>query len=183
MRSIARIAGLLSPLEGFYADEGREVPGIETLAGRAMPQPYRSLLVHDRDMTSTLERHFGHGLHLRVLQVREEGEVLRREVVLLTDEGDRPVEFGAIEIQLDRFSPKPRAQIREGRLPLGLILRLHGIEHRSRPAAYFAIESEPVVTRALDLDAPSRLYGRHNTLHGGDGLALAEVVEILPPLP
>jgi chorismate-pyruvate lyase len=182
MTSIRRTAELLFPLDRFYAAQGTELPSIEQIESNELPQPYRSLLAHDRDMTSSLERHFGQGLHLRVLGLRRSAEVLRREVVLLTDEDKRAVEFGAIEIQLSPFDQSPREQILAARLPFGLILRRFGIVHRSRPSAYLVLESEPVIAGALELKKPSRLYGRHNQLFDDRDRLLAEVVEILPPL-
>ena len=39
------------PLDDFYAQQGLTLPVIDSVAGEDVPQPYRSLLVHDDDMT------------------------------------------------------------------------------------------------------------------------------------
>ena len=44
------------PLDDFYAQAGLPLPRITAIPGEAMPEPYRTLLVHQNDMTSTLEK-------------------------------------------------------------------------------------------------------------------------------
>jgi chorismate-pyruvate lyase len=175
-----QIAALLRPLSDFYADAGVAPPEIQEIDGAAMPQPYRRLLVHVSDMTPTLEAFCGDQIHLRRLKVRQEGQALYREVTLVTDHGEKPMEFGAIRIYLDRFTPAAQGQILEGRVPLGTILRLHAVPHHSKPRAYFSVTSEPVIAAALNVPTGCRLYGRHNVLCNPAEQPLAEVVEILP---
>ena len=43
------------PLDEFYARSGLTLPPLDQIDGQALPEPYKSLLVHERDMTSTLE--------------------------------------------------------------------------------------------------------------------------------
>jgi len=182
----ARIANLLDPLAEFYSAEGRTLPRVETMPPDDLPQPARSLLVHDRDMTSTLEAFYADTLHLRVLNMHQHGHALNRQVVLETDRDDRAVEFGAIQIHLDRFSHEARDDIIACHRPLGTIIAAHAIAYRSQPSAFFAIEPDVMINSALGLpllgDQTPILYGRHNTLVDREGGILAEVVEILAPL-
>ncbi len=46
------------PLDDFYARAGMRLPRIERLAGDDIPEPYRALLVHENDMTPTLEKYY-----------------------------------------------------------------------------------------------------------------------------
>jgi hypothetical protein len=146
-----------------------------------MPEPYRGLLVNDGDMTPTLERFHGCKLRLRVLASAREGDIYRRQVALI-DILDRPVEYGAIRIHLDTLPPLVQAQVLAGRRPLGGLLIDNRVQHHSRPSAFFAVDGEGAIAEALALTAPAELYGRCNTLVDGDGRAIAEVVEILPPV-
>src|SRR5262245_16468240 len=68
------------PLDEFYADLGRPLPPLEQVEAEAVPQPYRQLLVHHRDMTPTLEAFHGRDIHLRLLGRRRKGEQYFREV-------------------------------------------------------------------------------------------------------
>src|SRR3954470_18412942 len=94
------------PLNEFYARAGRSLPSIELIPGGIVPQPYRKLLVHEGDMTPTLEEFYGSSIHVEVLQREQRDNSYLRQVVLITDRGEKRVEFGAIKIFLSLF---PRA--------------------------------------------------------------------------
>lgn len=177
-----KIASMISPLSEFYDSTGDVLPHIEVVEGLKMPQPYRRLLVHNNDMTPTLEAFTRQSIHLKLLAKLVDDGVLYREVALTTDDTNEPIEFGAIKIHLERFSDAARRLIVEGHYPLGTILNDHGIEHTSRPTGYFSIDSDSMSRHAFGLIADTRLYGRHNVLSNTLGGVLAEVVEILPPL-
>src|SRR5689334_5146854 len=88
------------PLDEFYARAGLKLPKIDRIADQDLPQPYRSLLSHEKDMTPTLEKHHGAEIHLRVLGRERRGDFYFREVVLELDGSNTPVEFGAIKMSL-----------------------------------------------------------------------------------
>ena len=172
---------LVHPLDEFYARAGQPLPPLNPLDGEAVPEPFKTLLVHQNDMTPTLEQFHRQDIHLRVIGRRLEGNEYFREVVLLLDSNDQPVEFGAIKINLDLFPPAARRQILEERRPLGHILEECGIPHASRPRAFLRVASDPLINEALKLSGAHVLFGRRNTLFDPQGNALAEIVEILPP--
>jgi chorismate-pyruvate lyase len=178
---ISQQAKLLDPLAEFYSESGLPLPSAVEVDGAWVPEPYRSLLVHQHDMTPTLEAAYQQRIHLRLLKRIVSGDVVLRQVVLVLDSDEQPVEFGAIRIQLKQLSAEARPRILEGRLPLGRVLQDSGIEHSSRPVAYFHFEPDPQICAALNLKSAQRLYGRRNRLFIPSGEVLAEVVEILPP--
>jgi len=141
------------------------------------------LLVHDRDMTSTLENHYRQRVHLSLIGRQVDGDDYSREVLLVLDGTDKPVEFGAIHIHLDRFPEAVRRLILEARLPLGRLLNDHAIPYISQPLAYLRLASDRTIDRLLNLRGAHILYGRRNTLTNPAGEPLAEIVEILPPSP
>lgn len=169
-----------APFTGFYADAKAAAPETTQIDGSAMPEPYRSLLVNDGDMTPTLEKFHRCKLHLRVLGRKESGGEYRRQVLLL-DPQERPVEFGAIRIHLDVLLPAVQKLVLAGQRPLGGVLIENSVPHTSRPSAYFSVTGDDLINRALGVSKPCRLYGRCNTLTADDGRVIAEVVEILPP--
>ena len=169
------------PLDEFYAQAGRALPAIEAVPGDSIPEPYRMLLVHNNDMTPTLAKFHGHRLHLEVLRRQQRQDFYFREVVLLLDETDHRVEFGAIKINLALFPATARRLILEERLPLGEILGLQQIPHTSRPKAFFRLKADTFITDALTLSGSPQLFGRRNTLLDLENHPLAEIVEILPP--
>ena len=169
------------PLDEFYARSGTTLPPLDQVEGQAVPEPYRTLLVHDHDMTSTLETFHGAGVHLRLLGRERKGDDYFREVLLVLDGSERPVEFGAIQIHLDRFPDAARRDILEERYPLGHVLKDHAIPYASRPKAFLRIASDKIINSVLHLQGAHVLYGRRNTLSNPAGEPLAQIVEILPP--
>lgn len=177
-----RVADLFFPLADFYSSHGEKPPRITQIPGESVPPPYRSLLVHEQDMTSTLESYWGTSLHLKVLDKHIEDASLTRQVVLLTDTEELPVEFGAIRIQLDRFEDSAREEIVACLRPLGNLLLHFKIDFSCRPSAFFSFESDRTIRQAFALTETHTLYGRHTILVNDVEETLAEVVEILPPL-
>jgi len=171
---------LLDPLDQFYLGSGVPVPEATTVEAECIPEPYRSLLVHDNDMTPTLEAAYRQRIHIRLLSRKVEDDVLLRQVVLVLDSAERPVEFGAIRIQLNQLPPEARQLVLEGKLPLGRLLQDFFIQHSSQPVGYFEVKADERIGEALKTDSLQRLYGRRNKLLMPSGEVLAEVVEILP---
>jgi chorismate-pyruvate lyase len=171
------------PLDEFYAQARRPLPAIQPIRGEEMPEPYKTLLVHNDDMTPTLEKFHARKIHLHVLRRQQRDDFYFREVILLLDETDEPVEFGAIKINLGLFPSAARRAILEERLPLGHILEDHKIVHFSKPKAFLRLEADAFIRKALGLSRSHLLYGRRNSLADPMQRAFAEIVEILPPAP
>jgi hypothetical protein len=171
----------LYPLEELYALRGRTLPAIDPVEAREMPEPYRSLLAHESDMTTTLESFYGERLEVVVLGRRLAGREYFREVLLRLGPGGRRVEYGAIRIILDILPDGVRREILREQQPLGRILAERGVEFSSQPRAYLRLASDDFMNGVLDLAGPHWLYGRRNTLLDSWERPLAEIVEILPP--
>ncbi len=90
--------------------------------------------------------------------------MLLRQVVLVLDSDERPVEFGAIRIQLNQLPPEARQRVLEGKLPLGRVLQDFFIQHSSRPVAYFEVEG-----RCADWRGTSDTKVRSDSTDGGTG--------------
>lgn len=171
----------LFPLETFCRDLGHPIPDTEQIVGRDMPEPYRGLLVHDDDMTPTLELFHDSEIHLRLLNQRNEPPFYQREVVLVLDTTGKAVEYGAIRIHLDVLPERARSLVLEAKVPLGTILATECVAHQNHPASYLRVFSTPTIEAALGLTETTILYGRRNIIHKLAGKPLAEVLEILPP--
>ncbi len=172
---------LLYPLTLFCQNGGHPLPACELIAGEAMPEPYRGLLVHHGDMTSRLETFHEGPVVIEVLQHEHTPEAYRREVVLRVERNDLPVEYGAIEIDLAVFDGELRRLILEEHLPLGGLLNRFGIEYRSEPRAFIRLGQDPVMQRVFQMPDAQTFYGRCNSLHGSGGRLLARIVEVVRP--
>ena len=171
---------LLGPLEGFYKELDLELPEARRVIPAEIPQPYGQLLVHERDMTSTLERFHNAKPYLQLLR-REVSSTSISRLVTLMPVGGKPVEFGAIVIYLERLSQAAREAILTCRIPLGAILAQHKVEYLSCPQAFLTVRPDAFILESLHLEAADRLYGRRNNLLFPDHSPLADILEILPP--
>ncbi len=181
-QSAATVAPHVYPLDDLYSRAGLPLPLIEPLAGAQVPEPYRSLLVHQRDMTSTLENFHGAEIHLNIVSSEERGGFYFREVALHLDGSERPVEFGANRVSLALFPPRARRLILDERLPLGRILKDCDIEHAAVARGFFRLHPDALICRVLLLAQPVPLYGRKATIFDPQRRPLSEVAEILPPV-
>ena len=170
------------PLDEFYARSGLSLPKIERRTAEEVPEPYRGMLVHQNDMTPTLEKFHGGRIHLQILNRETRGESYFREVVLRLDGSEKAVEFGANRISLLLFPPKARQLILEERFPLGRILEECEIEHSTRAKAFFSVLADELISGVLKLAPGTILYGRKATIVDPQQRPLSEIVEILPPI-
>lgn len=172
---------LLYPLTRFFAQDGRELPQVEVIDGDRVPEPCHSLLVHHGDMTSRLEDFHRGALELEVLQREDDAHAYRREVLLRLVESGLAVEYGAIEINLDAFTPGLRADVLAARKPLGALLNEHAFVYRSEPRAFIRVAPSAAMKEFFGDTAARELYGRCNLLLRDDGTRLAQIVEVLRP--
>jgi chorismate-pyruvate lyase len=172
---------LLYPLNEFYAEAGLSLPEVRRVDEAAVPEPYKSLLVHENDMTHTLESFCNQSIHIQPLKTHLNGKVYSRQVVLALHGDERPVEFGAIKIYLENFPWQARQLVLGEKQPLGGILHSQGMEYASRPKAFIQVWADVFINTALRLKGSNLLYGRKNVLLDSSQRTLAEIIEILPP--
>jgi len=170
-------------LLGEFYESLPDPPAIEVtfIPADSMPQPQHDLLVHFSDMTSTLTRHYGEPLALKVIDRHQGPQWYRRHIVLETAASLRPVEYGAMRILLPLLSEAARVEVLAARTPLGAVLARHRLAYRHCPGGFFKIRSNRLIEQALRLSSPQWLYGRCNCMSDSVGRVVAEVVEVLPP--
>ena len=169
----------LHPLDLAYSKAGLEPPAAKAIAPAKIPQPYRSLLVHQNDMTLTLEAHFGGRVVLRPLSTFTSGPWYYRRVLLAQEYSGRPVEMGAIRMKLAALPRKVQAEIRRNRVPLGRLLRDAGVDFTSMPREFFAVVPNGEMMGVFWMREEKTLYGRRTEVML-DGRAIGDIVEILP---
>lgn len=172
---------VLQPLTEFYEDAGLPLPDVTLIDGGDVPEPYRSLLVHDSDMTPTLEAAYGQTIHLHALKHSLRDNVFSRQVLLVLEDDATAVEFGGIKIHFKHLPENAKRLVLEEREPLGTILHTQHVTHESHPSAYLRVMADSVMREAFGLKHAPVLYGRCNVLSVPSGNVLARVVEILPP--
>jgi chorismate-pyruvate lyase len=173
----------LALLERFYTRYGLGFPSVTTIRNEAMPEPYKRLLIHCHDMTSTLEGYYGSPMRITVLSRELEGGTYLREVLLKPEAATQPVEYGVIQIHLDQLPPGARRRVLEEERPLGNILNTEAVPYLSWPQSFFRVGPDEHMDRVLGLAQSQVLYGRRNLLVDGKRHLLAEVIEVLAPAP
>jgi len=144
----------------------------------SIPPPYRDLLVPDHSMTVTLERHFGVQVALRTLFTWSRGRWYFRRIVLAREDSGRPVEMGAVHINLETVGPRIRAQILRQEIPIGRLLSHGPVPYRSRPKRFLAVTPNSEMMGVFWMREPRTLYGRQTELTLG-GRAIGDIIEIL----
>ena len=182
MNQIHGNTDIFFPLNRFYETEQLSLPAMTLLKGTELPEPYRGMLDHGRDMTPTLEAFFRETVAISIIHSGRQDDSYTREVVLFTEQSRKPVAYGSIDIHLENIVGGARTDILSGCLPFGSILHKHAIPHVSAPSAFFEIDSDTQTQKHFCLPAPTRLYGRRNRLSTPEGLTLANIVEILAPV-
>ncbi len=170
----------LAPLNVLRQHAQRADLVFTPLASRHIPPPYHRLLVHDRDMTQTLETFHGDGVHLDVQHSMHVGSAYVREVTLNLDRCGTPVEYGAIHLFLDRFSADVRSDILANTRPLGALLNTSPLEVSHMPGPFFSVVPDDAIQQMLNAETSAPLYGRCNMIRDSQGAPIAQVVEILP---
>jgi chorismate-pyruvate lyase len=169
------------PMDEFYAQRQMSLPIYGRVEPEQMPEPYKSLLAHQNDMTPTLEKFYGDKIHIRVLARHTFENEYFREVALVLNGSDRRIEYGAIKIILDLLPEPARREILNEHRPLGHLLSQFEIPHQSRPQMFFTVRSDAHINGALKLTGTQSLYGRRNRIVDPWDRPIAEIVEILPP--
>lgn len=155
------------------------MPAWDTVKPDQIPPPYHSMLVHDNDMTSTLEGHYGGRVVLRALSTFFSGPWYFRRVLLVQEYTGRPVEMGAIRIRLDAFGSRLKAAILKNEIPLGRVLADGRFTYTSRVKDYLSITPNPEMMGVFWMREPLTLYGRRTEiLHAGR--KIGDIVEVLP---
>ena len=178
-REAASTNGILYPLDALYARAGIIGPVVKRTTAQRIPSPYNGLLVHQNEMTSTLERHFGGRVTVRVLATFSRGRSYFRRVLLALENTGRPVSMGAVRLRLDAFNPSIRARILGEKAPLGRILSDAGTVYESRPTAFLEVTPNAEMMGVFWMSEPRTLYGRRTELTVG-GERIGDIVEILP---
>lgn len=182
LESCASAGEALSALgEGLIDTAGARLQSEEVRA-EEIPEPFRTLLVHEGHMTAVLQQHFGQRVTLKVLrQEGKEGEY-RREILLILPDGRTAVEYGLVRIDLTALDEDARREVLCGRKPLGDILIMNDVLRRVVPQWYLRFTGAASPTRYFGPPIPATAYGRIGTIFVADQAAieLLEVVSVLP---
>lgn len=143
-----------------------------------LPEDPRSLLVHNRHMTATLNAHYGQSVALRVLSHRDERAGYRRKILLMIDAGARVVEFGIVRLNLESLPVEARKEVQARKLPLGEILAKYDVMTRVEPRWYLYFSPPSPIVQYFAPRPPREAYGRLGVIYC-DGQPAVELLEVV----
>ena len=117
-------------------------------------------------MTSRLEAHQESPIKVSRLRSSNNGQLYFREVMLQTEVGDKPTEYGAIEVNLSALPEEVRALVLKAQQPLGGLLNDHRIPYSSAPRAFLKVVPDGPIVEAFGTVEADYLYGRSNVISG-----------------
>lgn len=159
-------------LEELLALFPGEMPPCEAVEGKDVPEPFKTLLVHEHHMTVTVESHHGGPVDVRVLERRQDGTKYSRKILLVLRSTGEVVQFGIVRIDLSQVADDVAARIVEEGTPLGRVLIEHDVLRRIEPTGYLRFDGNRWFDRA------SECYGRLALIHC-DGAPAVELLEIV----
>jgi hypothetical protein len=157
-----------------------ELPRCEVIPADEVPEPYRTLLVHEHHMTVTVEAHHGDLVNVQILDRRHEDDLYARKILLTLQKSGKVVQFGIVRVNLSYCSEPVRAEIVSGKTPFGRILINHNVLRRIEPTAYLRIEPGPIMMGWFGMNASRPVYGRLAYIHC-DGRPAVELLEVVAP--
>ena len=178
----APVGPTLAEMLALFPGTERDFAAEEITAGD-VPQPYRGLLVHHHHMTVTVERHYGSPVDVWVLDVKQEGDLYARKILLALQSTGQVVQFGIARIHLDYCSKAVRREIEARETPLGRILINHKVLRHIRPTAYLKVTPGTRMREWFGLAKadPATTFGRLGVIFTNHEPAI-EVLEILAPV-
>ena len=137
----------------------------EEVDPKEMPSPYRNLLVHSNHLTAVLTRHYGMCMDLHIRDIRQEGELYSRKILLALTETPLVASHGIARIDLGRLTPRVRDAVIREHAPLGSILINHNVMRRIEPRWYLRFALRSAILEWFEAQTAGPLYGRVTTIY------------------
>ena len=155
---------------------------VEHVPTSVVPQPYRSLLVHNHHMTVAMESFHQCRVDVDVLDRRTDGLIYCREIRLRKAGTPIPVQFGLVRFDLNYVVPAVREKILDEKTPLGRVLIEHNVLRHIDLGAMLRVRAGEGLAKVLAMPVGGVTYGRLATIFC-DQLPAVDLLEISSQLP
>lgn len=146
-------------------------PGTQPLIERAehipqaiVPEPYKTMLVHNHHMTVEMEKYHQSTVDVKVLDRKLNGDEYGRQILLLKHGTSNVVQFGIVRFHLQYVTKQVRDEIIAEHTPLGRILINHNVLRHVDLGAILEIVAGPGLASALQMPVGATTYGRLATI-------------------
>lgn len=172
----------LSRLTSLFPGEKTLIEAVEHVPGSLVPEPYKSMLVHDRHMTITMEQYHGCAVDVHVLDRTTDADGIYGRKIILTRHGtDIPVQFGIVRFDFQYVTDAVRQEIISEETPLGRVLINHNVLRHIDLGAILKIKAGPGLAEHLKMEPGQTTYGRLATIFCNKRPAV-DLLEISTPL-
>ena len=165
----------LFPGEQPLFEQAKHIPSAST------PEPYKTMLVHDKHMTVTMEKYHGSKVDVRVIDSCLDGDTYARKILLLKTGTETVVQFGIVKFDFQYVTQAVRDEILGGEIPLGRVLINHNVLRQIDLGAILRITAGLGLADYLEMDPGDVTYGRMATIFCNHQPAV-DLLEISIPL-
>lgn len=154
---------------------------MEHVPASTVPEPYKSLLVHEHHMTVTMENHHQTQVDVKVLDSRLDGEQYSRKILLLKSGTDSVVQFGIVRFNFEYVTRGVKEEILAGEIPLGRVLITHNVLRHIDLGAIVRLTLGPAGADYFACKEKTVTFGRLATIFCNNKPAV-DLLEVSAPL-
>jgi len=171
----------LKKLTDLFPSEQPLITKAEHTASALVPEPYKSLLVHESHMTVTMETYHESTVDVRILDRSQDENTYCRKIVLVKQGTDDVVQFGIVRFNFEYVTDLVRDEILAGKIPLGRVLINHNVLRHIDLGAVLRITCGPELAKIFQREPGVITYGRMATIFCNQQPAV-DLLEISVPL-
>ena len=181
MSQVTRKSPVLDALIDLFYESRGELGHFEEIPRDDAPQPYHTLLAHDRHMTVTVERFHDCRVDVKVVEVHNSRTHYSRKILLTRQSDGAVVQFGLVRLCLDFLDPEVRAEIESQNTPLGRILIEHNVMREVQLISLWKVTPGEDLRKLFGLENSDVTYGRTALIYC-NGVPAVELLEIVTPV-
>lgn len=168
-------------LEQFYGDPTGFAQLGNFCSAESIPNPYNSLLNHNKHMTVTVESFYDDQVSVDVHRTSQDGDWYVREITLATEKSKRIVQYGIVRLNINALAPEVWKRIESQEIPLGRVLIEHNVLREVQLCELWRVQAGPCLSSLLHIKNGDTVYGR-TALILCDGKPAIELLEIVAPV-
>lgn len=167
----------LKSLTSLFSNDKKLIEKAEHVPAALVPEPYKTLLAHDRHMTVTMEKHYDCSVDVRILDRVETDQYYCRKILLTKSGTEEVVQFGIVKFDFQYVTEAVKNEIIKGEIPLGRILINHNVLRHIDLGAILKITAGLGLAEHLKMEPGETIYGRLATIfcNGQPAVDLLEI--------
>jgi chorismate-pyruvate lyase len=172
---------LVQMLSLFYGErETHRLGTFESVEGKQVPEPQRSLLDHHAHMTVAVESHFGASVNVEVVRSKKDATWYAREILLQSQSDLSIVQYGIVRLRYGLLADSVWEEIEGEGKPLGRVLIEHNVLRQVELVGLWRVRCGVNLAKHFAVPEQTVTYGRTARIFCDDEPAI-ELLEIVRP--